>query len=657
VIYARTSPFDQDYVTCNAPLKSVRELIGCDSDAYAVTIDGEVIQPSEWGTRHPKPDSIVWITPVPQEDLGSVLSLIATIALFAVAGPAGGFLSSTFGGSATIWEGVVFGIGALAVNALFPPPVPKPQSSETRRELKAIAGAQNRFPNYDVVPEVAGRHRVFPPYAAKPYTEIVGDDQYFNALFCVGLGEYQISSEKIGENLLTNYDGVTLEQTLDPNWVIISEDQFDISLDDPADPSSPTTSATRTTAPDVEEISVDFIAPAGLIYTRRDGTRNNVAIDFRVEYRAVGTTPWLNAINANVGGKDWIGTTYGDNEINGNSGQPLPDHVGPLGVSPFNSNDFRVREKTINAVRFGLKWPVSEGQYEVRVTRTRLENNGNALSDETLSQRETVLARYLQIFKWTVLRSHNTDTQAVQLGETATFLKLRIKADDQLNGIIDRFSVLAERMLRTWDGTQFTGVTVTRNPAWWCLHVLTGQGNAKAIPNTEIASRVFLDEFRSWALTCDSENRFYDRIVESQTSVYEELVRAAGVGRAVPVLRDAKHTIVQEEDGSISRGIISTRNSRNFRSTKVFITQPHAFRVRFLSEDADYEEDEIIVYDDGFDANNAAVFETLRLEGITDPDLAWKFGRYHIAQIRLRPERFTCEMDFEHLSFIRCDRS
>ena len=619
--------------------------------------DGAPIASQEWETYVPATDSVIWITPLPQDDVGAVLAIVATIALFAVAGPIGSFLAETVGGSASIWEGIVFGVGALAINALFPPPVPKLTNSEARRELKAVSGTRNRFPFYEPIPEIAGRHRVFPPYAAKPYTEIVGDDQYFNALFCLGLGEYQISDAKIGDTLLTNYDGVTLEQTTNPDWLSISEDAFDISLDDPADPGSPTTTATRTTAADVEEISVDFIAPAGLIYTRRDGKRREVQIDFTVEFRLAGSSdPWVLVPTVTSGGNDWIGYTRGFNTVLGSSGPTLPDHVGPIRISSANSSHFRVQEKTINAVRFGLKWPVAEGQYEVRVTRTRLGNPG-ALSDVPAQDREATLARYLQVFKWVALRSHNTDTQAVALSaDTATFLKIRIKANDQLNGIVDRLNVIAERMLRTWDkvAQSFTSPAVTRDPAWFCLNVLTGPGNAKAVTSPE--TRIWLDDFADWATANASAGRFYDRIVESQTSVYEELSRAAAVGRAAPVMRDARHTIVRESQGTIPVGLVTARNSRNFRSTRTFITVPHAFRVRFVSEQAGYEEDEIIVYDDGFSSANATVFETLRLEGVTDADLAWKLGRYHLAQLRLRPERYSADFDFENLTFIRGDQ-
>jgi len=61
------------------------------------------------------------------------------------------------------------------------------------------------------------------------------------------------------------------------------------------------------------------------------------------------------------------------------------------------------------------------------------------------------------------------------------------------------------------------------------------------------------------------------------------------------------------------------------------------------------------LFDDGFDESNAETYETLEAKGVTDPDQAWKFGRYHIAQQRLRPERYNFKQDVQHLRYTRGD--
>ncbi|MCL5459900.1 hypothetical protein M3M33_14785, partial [Loigolactobacillus coryniformis] len=86
---------------------------------------------------------------------------------------------------------------------------------------------------------------------------------------------------------------------------------------------------------------------------------------------------------------------------------------------------------------------------------------------------------------------------------------------------------------------------------------------------------------------------------------------------------------------------VTPRNSWGFRSEKVLINRPHAFKIIFNNEDKDYLEDEIYAYDDGYSKETATVIERLEFKGITSSDLAWRFGRYQIAQARLRPETYT----------------
>src|SRR5690606_4742371 len=101
------------------------------------------------------------------------------------------------------------------------PPVIEPEAAP--KALRSISSVRNRFAPYEPVPVIYGRRKVYPPYAAQPYTEIVGDDQYFNALFALGVGSHDIEEAKIGDTLLTNYQGVTLTKTHTPKWPNISE--------------------------------------------------------------------------------------------------------------------------------------------------------------------------------------------------------------------------------------------------------------------------------------------------------------------------------------------------------------------------------------------------------------------------------------------------
>ena len=98
------------------------------------------------------------------------------------------------------------------------------------------------------------------------------------------------------------------------------------------------------------------------------------------------------------------------------------------------------------------------------------------------------------------------------------------------------------------------------------------------------------------------------------------------------------------------------RNSSNFRASRAFSEVPDALRVRFNNRAEGWRQDERIVYRDGFDQTSAQKFATLEAPGITDSDHVYRFGRFHLAQILLRRELWTCELDFEYIVASRGDR-
>jgi predicted phage tail protein len=142
--------------------------------------------------------------------LRTVLSLVLAVAAIAFAGPLAGtlFAAGTVAfsvASAAISTGIILA-GTLALNALFPVAKPKEAAAgESSTALNSIQGAQNQANPFGPIPVVLGRHRQSPYFAAKPYTEIVGDDQYLRLLFCLGYGPLNIESLQIGETALSSF--------------------------------------------------------------------------------------------------------------------------------------------------------------------------------------------------------------------------------------------------------------------------------------------------------------------------------------------------------------------------------------------------------------------------------------------------------------------
>jgi hypothetical protein len=205
-------------------------------------------------------------------------------------------------------------------------------------------GRANQAQSFGPINVILGTHRISPNYAAKPYTEIVGDDQYLRLLFCFGYGPLAIISDlKIGETPIGSFDDVTVEIrqgfagdppiTLYPG--VVDEQSLSIKL----------TSAggwqVRTTAAETDEISIDVTAPQGIFKVNTStGALDPWEVDVPAQYRLTGSAgAWLT-----LGGMSFVRST------------------GPH--------------------RMGVTLAVPRGQYDVRVEKLTADANDTNIHDE-----------------------------------------------------------------------------------------------------------------------------------------------------------------------------------------------------------------------------------------------------------------------------------
>ena len=589
--------------TCGYGPRVIRHLHAC--------IDGRPVPVELWPSTILHEGQLVTLRAVPAGGGGGkgILRIVAMIAVlaaavfFAPAMAAGltAMLGTTV--SAGVAGALITAVGGLIVNALIPPPVPK-QSGLSRGATQSdplvpsITGIRNQSNPFGVIPRIYGTHRVYPPYGGTPYTEISGDDQYLVLLFLVGYGPLTLSDLRIGTTTLGAFSDVSYVvrdgQAGDPPLSIytrdVVEEAFNIQLTQAGG------GVIRTTELNTTTISVDIALPRGLSQYANDGSRLARSVAVTVEYRV--TDP--------------------------------PGSWNPAGTINLTRN-------TSSLVRGTLKWAVSEEQYDVRLTRTTEDSTDAQIFDDTY---------------WTHLRSFRDDSPINQtdLPNMCT-VEIRMKATDQLSGVVDSFNCLAQAKLSIFNGSSWTAPTATNSPAWAFAHELIGQQNHRAIGTTRLDGA----DLKAWADDCTTEGREYNAVHDSPGTVYERLRTIAAVGRASPSLRDGLYTVVRDIAQSTPLQIFSPRNSWDFKGSKAYSDIPHAFKVQFLNAVTDYQQDEIMVYDDGYDEMNATKFETLSLVGVTDADQAWKMGRYHLAVARLRPETFHLNTDMEHLPVTRGD--
>jgi predicted phage tail protein len=288
-----------------------------------VKINDHVIPEENWSRVRVKKGATVTFIPRLQgggDVWRSVLGLAVTVAAL-IAAPflapglitAFGAVGITVGAStaAALAAGGIILAGTLALNALFPVARPAPDSVNSR-SLNSIQGAQNQANPFGPVPVVLGRHRQSSYYAAKPYTEIVGEDQYLRLLFCMGYGPLALADFRIGETPLTSFSDYQIEVrqgfpgdapvTLYPGSV--DEKALAITLVNGGDP--PGTAGdngvwnSQTTAAETDEISLDYTAPQGMFKIGGNGNLESWSSVINVQYRPVGTVDWNIAPNVTI---------------------------------------------------------------------------------------------------------------------------------------------------------------------------------------------------------------------------------------------------------------------------------------------------------------------------------------------------------------------
>ncbi|SEB47928.1 hypothetical protein [Rhodobacter sp. 24-YEA-8] len=171
-----------------------------------------VVHPERWQSVKPREGVRVVIRLVPGKNaLRAVLSIVVTVAAVAIGAWAAAALEYAVGTtgyavtSALVGMGVSL-LGSLLFNALIPPVKP-----EDTKPNYTLSGWRNRLDPDGAVPVVLGQTRYAPPFAARSYTEIVGDRQYVRALFVFGEGPLSLSEFRIGETSLADYDEVEIE--------------------------------------------------------------------------------------------------------------------------------------------------------------------------------------------------------------------------------------------------------------------------------------------------------------------------------------------------------------------------------------------------------------------------------------------------------------
>lgn len=580
-------------------------------------LDATVVPIDAWGRVKPKTGTQVLIHYKVEAAAGALLASLVSAAAPTIAGSVFGLTAGTLGFS--LATAAITVVGGLLVNALIPPPSqPRPGTQDPAQQT--ITGTQNRADPYGAIPKAMGRHRLFPKRGAKGYTVTTDEGEIeFRGRFILGWGPLCISDLRIGTTAIQDFDDIEVEflnvdqtETLSRQpalsgitkaWRTGTQAMTlypeNVAEDGYAVEMVEWTAYVRRTRPGTESADVDITFPQGLFSQDLDNPskRETRSHTFNFRYRAVGDVDWTSG--------------------------------GSMVVESKQNSQFRKTHKIV--------FPTPD-EYDIEVTQASGNNPDSHHFD-------TSVLSAIRSFRPGTLPSH----------EDVAEIAIRVRATDQLNGQIDTLNCITHQMCRTWDGSAWTSPVVTRHPAWILADILQGAHMKRPVPD----ARIDLAELRSWAV--DEPHWTCDLVVEGQTRVREIADIICPAGRAKFALTDLKYSVIREKPSDPIRQIITPRNSWGFKGRIVYPKTIHALRCIVKSERQQWQEDEVTVYNDGYNASNATEFETIRFPGVvlteadTDQSNVYRLGRYHLADALLRYEQMSVSMDFEHLQVQRGD--
>lgn len=639
--------------------------------------NGQPLMRADWQQRVEDADVIAFVT-LPQGGKGgsNPLSFVLMLAVMWVAPYAAGALNGALGlglgasGMGMLSTGVVMA-GSMLVNALIPPP--KLPSTQQAAALAAPSPtyslqSQGNYARLDAaIPVQYGRLKLFPDFAAQPYAEYQGNEQFLYQLFCVGAGEFDLASINIEDTPITSWDEISYEViapggtlTLFPSNVVTSGEVTGLELRGIA---TATYSRSGTTTVTVTETghgravgqSIYFDATAG---TATDGAFTIATVPsadtYTFTHTASGTDteqacnihtyggPFVAnaaATDANALGIDII-LTRGLYEYNTTSGQIMQDSVSfvveaqeitdagaPVG-SWSTLDTVTITAATTTPQRYSYRYTVGATRYQVRMRRTDAKRTGTNIGNDLV---------------WGGLRAYLPET--TNFGNV-TLLAMRMKASNNLSMQASRkINLVATRKLKTWNPTTgWSASTVaTRSIAWALADALkdTTYGAGLADARIDLAALYDLDQV--WTGRSDS----FDGRFDNALTLWEALTQIAQAGRAKPYLQGGIVHFARDAAQPFPVALYSMRNivRGSFNIDYILPSEDtaDAVDVSYLDEDT-WTQQTVPAYLSGSSQSKPA---SVSLFGVTDRAQAYREGMYQAAANRYRRRiiKFSTEME------------
>lgn len=570
---------------------------------YIALVNGQAVMRADWGRKIAQGDILAFVdvNAIPQGGGGGggsdPLKMVAMIAVMVFAAPAGVWSASMMGMGqmgAMAMQAVIGFAGNMLINALIPPPTAQTSAQQTS-SLAApsptynIQAQGNQARLESAIPEHFGRHIAYPDYAAQPYVEYYGQEQYLYSLLCVGRGWYDIEQVRIEDTPISSFAEIVYE-IVNPHEALDLFPANVISAIEVSGQDMPTgtylgpfvANAAGTTA---NYIGIDYVMPRGMYYANDNGSLASVSVSATAEARLI------DAAGAPLGA--WF----------------------TLGSPTYTA-------ATTTPLRYSERYTVAAGRYEVRVKRTDTEQTST---------------RYGHDLVWAGLRAYLPETR--DFGDV-TLIAMRMRASNNLSMQASRkVNVIATRKLPIWNGTTWSANTATRSIAWPIAYACKQVGLTDA--QIDLATLLALDAV--WAARGD----FFDGRFDNFISFWEAVTKIAGAGRAKPYMQSGVMRVMRDQAATVPVALFSMRNIvKGSFSVDYLMPTPEtadAIDVRYFDAE-NWAPRRVRAKLPGSTAVRPAKIE---LFGVTGRDQAFREGMYQAGSNRYRRKiiKFSTEME------------
>lgn len=265
----------------------------------------------------------------------------------------------------------------------------------------------------------------------------------------------------------------------------------------------------------------------------------------------------------------------------------------------INSGEIIISNATNQPLKYTLNTRVPTGRYRVRV-RKATENS--SISDG----QQVKYDGYEDTVYVTAFRSI-VETRPINPGIIGdlSFLEMEIPITDTVNGSLNEVSLVLETPLRysedgiTWNDratNDLAGNSVSRNPAWVYVDMLTGNGCISPVS----LDKIDLPRIYEWAVYCRDNGYFFDKVIDNNDSLDKALDMACMAGKAMKIMRDELYSVAVDMPKENLSMFITPYNSRDFNASKSMGPIPDALAIEFINPAKDWSLDFIHVYNDGY---------------------------------------------------------